>query len=100
MTFAQRLITAYQRQEVVSLEKCRDGVSCRGQNGVDHIMTDRAGTVEYLLYADHVNAFVPSSMGYPAYYPVPETQRCKGKPLALLMDLDGNHSIRCARSAS
>ena len=89
MTFAQRLITAYQRQEVVSLEKCRDGVSCRGQNGVDHIMTDRAGTVEYLLYADHVNAFVPSSMGYPAYYPVPETQRCKGKPLALLMDLDG-----------
>ena len=55
MTFAQRLITASQRQEVVSLEKCRDGVSCRGQNGVDHIMTDRAGTVEYLLYADHLS---------------------------------------------
>ena len=56
MTFAQRLITASQRQEVVSLEKCRDGVSRRRQNGVNHIMTDRAGTVEYLLYADHVNA--------------------------------------------
>ncbi len=48
--------------------------------------------MEFISYEDKTIAYVTSSMGYPAYYPVHEVKF--EKPLkAVLMDLDGT-SVR------
>lgn len=88
-SFHQQLLEGIASQQITSMPFCRDGLHFQGQNGVLAIAGDQSGTVEYLIYDKHITAYVPSSLGYPAYYPVPSTTREEGLPLALLMDLDG-----------
>ena len=59
-----------------------------GQNGVKAIAATGDGKVEFICFDDRSLAFVNSSMGYPAYYPVHQVEM--QKPIkAVLMDLDG-----------
>lgn len=71
-----------------SLQASSDGVHRVGRDGVIAILATGDGKVEFLAYADHTLAYVKSSLGYPAYYPVHPTEL--KKPIkAVLMDLDG-----------
>lgn len=67
---------------------CSDGCHIVGREGVQSILATGDGKVEFINYADHALAYVNSSMGYPAYYPVPKI--AVERPVeAVLMDLDG-----------
>jgi hypothetical protein len=73
---------------MIPLQKCSDGFSAVSKDGVIHIYTTKDRKVEFIVYNDHIMAYVKSAMGYPAYYPVYETKI--EKPVkAVLMDLDG-----------
>ena len=76
----------------IKLDKCSDGFHEVGKNGVKSITATGDKKVEFISYEDKTIAYVTSSMGYPAYYPVHEVKF--EKPLkAVLMDLDGT-SVR------
>ena len=76
----------------IEMERCSDGVFYAGRDGVISILATGDRKVEFIVFADHTLAYVNSSMGYPAYYPVyPISME---KPIqAVLMDLDGT-SVR------
>lgn len=72
----------------ISLKECSDKAFIVGKGGVVSITAVGDGKVEFISFGTHSIAYVKSSMGYPAYYPVypvnPE------RPVkAVLMDLDG-----------
>jgi beta-phosphoglucomutase len=70
------------------ISKCSDGLFEAGKQGVVNILATADHKVEFIIFERSVLAFVRSSMGYPAYYPVNPTQL--HKPVqAVLMDLDG-----------
>lgn len=73
---------------LVSLTACGDGLHRVGEGGVSAIAALGDGKVEFVGFRDHTLAYVRSSLGYPAYYPVhPVALR---RPVqAVLMDLDG-----------
>lgn len=74
------------------LKASSDGVTRAGENGVVSITATGDRKIEFIAYADHTVAYVKSSMGYPAYYPVRPV--ALEKPVrAVLMDLDGT-SVR------
>jgi len=76
----------------ITLEVCSDGIFKTGQNGVISIMATGDRKVEFISFKDSTIAYVTSSMGYPAYYPVHPVKY--EKPVkAVLMDLDGT-SVR------
>jgi beta-phosphoglucomutase len=77
---------------LVRLDACSDGHFRAGRDGVVAIAATGDGKVEFIAFADRTLAWVRSSMGYPAYYPVhPVAPR---RPVrAVLMDLDGT-SVR------
>ncbi len=77
---------------VVPLERNGDGLFAVGQNGVVTITATGDRKVEFIAFASHTLAYVRSSMGYPAYYPVHPVELCKPVK-AVLMDLDGT-SVR------
>ena len=59
-----------------------------GNDGVRAVAATGDGKVEFVGFENHTLALVTSSLGYPAYYPVPSL----GEPApikAVLMDLDG-----------
>lgn len=63
-----------------------------GKDGVRSIQATGDGKVEFINFDTHTIAYVKSSMGYPAYYPVYPVKI--QKPIkAVLMDLDGT-SVR------
>jgi beta-phosphoglucomutase-like phosphatase (HAD superfamily) len=63
-----------------------------GHDGVVTILATGDRKVEFIAFADHTLAYVKSSMGYPAYYPVHPVEL--RKPVkAVVMDLDGT-SVR------
>jgi beta-phosphoglucomutase-like phosphatase (HAD superfamily) len=70
------------------MEKCSDGKFQAGKDGVETITATGDRKVEFIAFADHTVAYVKSSMGYPAYYPV-HPVRMKKPVKAVLMDLDG-----------
>lgn len=73
---------------LVDCDQCADGIHVPGRHGVESIVATGDGKVEFIVYADHIMAYVKSAMGYGAYYPVQWVQM--EKPLkAVLMDLDG-----------
>ncbi len=77
---------------LVARQTCSDGVFSVGRNGVKSITATGDGKVEFIAFHDHTQAYVKSSMGYPAYYPVHSVSL--EKPVrAVLMDLDGT-SVR------
>ncbi len=72
----------------VSLDACSDGHFRVGRDGVRHILTPADRRVEFIVFDDRTLAFVGSSMGYPAYYPVHDVYL--ERPVrAVVMDLDG-----------
>ena len=76
----------------VPLECCSDGVFAVGKDGVVSITATGDRKVEFVAFEDHTLAYVRSSMGYPAYYPV-HPVRIDLPVKAVLMDLDGT-SVR------
>jgi beta-phosphoglucomutase len=72
----------------IKIDNCSDGFYRTGENGVVRILATGDKKVEFIVFEDKTLAYVKSSMGYPAYYPVHDVRI--QKPLkAVLMDLDG-----------
>ncbi|MCP5096624.1 MAG: HAD family phosphatase [Chloroflexi bacterium] len=70
------------------LQKNGNGEFLVGQHGVKAIAATGDGKVEFICFDKKAFAFVNSSMGYPAYYPIHPVDM--KKPVrAVLMDLDG-----------
>ncbi len=73
---------------LVPLAKCSDGLFEAGKQGVISILATGDAKVEFIVFDSYTLAFVNSSMGYPAYYPVHPVH--SQKPVrGVLMDLDG-----------
>lgn len=73
---------------LISLQSTSDGQFVAGRDGVQAIFASGDKKIELVMRRSGVLALVKSSLGYPAYYPVPEN--AEPLPLeALLMDLDG-----------
>lgn len=70
------------------LSATSDGYFSTGTSGVRRIVRPRDGKVEFVDLGGRTLAHVVSSLGYPAYYPVPEV-RLESPVRAVLMDLDG-----------
>ena len=76
----------------IPLERCNDGLTVAGQDGVVSITATGDRKVEFIVYEDRTLAYVRSALGYPAYYPVHPVSI--DRPVrAVLMDLDGT-SVR------
>jgi beta-phosphoglucomutase len=76
----------------IPLNVCSDRHFQVEKDGVVSITATGDKKVEFIAFADHTLAYVKSSMGYPAYYPIHPVKI--QKPLkAVLMDLDGT-SVR------
>ncbi len=76
----------------IMLEKSGDRRFSAGTDGVISIFSTGDRKVEFIAFHNHTLAYVRSSMGYPAYYPVHPVK--EEKPVkAVLMDLDGT-SVR------
>jgi len=76
----------------VPLERCSDGHTVTGKDGVVSITATGDRKVEFIAYENRTVAYVKSALGYPAYYPVHPV--AIEKPVkAILMDLDGT-SVR------
>ncbi len=73
---------------MLRLEGCSDGWHRPGEHGVRHVLSTGDHKVEFILFDGHALAYINSSMGYPAYYPVQEI-RLESPVEAVLMDLDG-----------
>lgn len=72
----------------IALQQAGDGFHKVGQDGVAAIYSTGDRKVEFICHVDRTLAYVKSTMGYPAYYPVHATEL--RKPVkAVLMDLDG-----------
>ena len=77
---------------LIPLKTSHDHAFHVGENGVTHILATGDRKVEFITFEDRTLAYVHSSMGYPAYYPVLPVKL--EKPVkAVLMDLDGT-SVR------
>jgi beta-phosphoglucomutase len=77
----------------LKLDACSDGRFRVGQNGVTAITATGDRKVEFIYFHDqHILAYVKSSLGYPAYYPI-ESVKMERPVKAVLMDLDGT-SVR------
>ena len=77
---------------LVPLERCSDGRFAVGRDGVRSVTATGDRKVEFIGFDNHTLAYVKSSMGYPAYYPVHPVRM--EKPIkAVLMDLHGT-SVR------
>ncbi len=74
------------------LEKCSDGFYQADKDGVTEIAATGDRKVEFIGFADRTIAYVKSSLGYPAYYPI-EPVEIRKPVQAVLMDLDGT-SVR------
>jgi len=73
---------------LIALEKCSDGFFQSGKESVLGIYSTMDGKVEFICFENRTLAYVKSSMGYPAYYPLKEIKI--ERPIqAVLMDLDG-----------
>ncbi|MGB6221405.1 HAD family hydrolase [Haloferula sp.] len=73
---------------LLAAAKTSDGRFRTGGDGVRAVAVTGDGKVEFVGFENHTLAHVTSSLGYPAYYPVPSL----GEPApikAVLMDLDG-----------
>lgn len=72
----------------IELKSCSDGYFQAGEQGVLHIFGTKDQKLELICFADRTIAYVKSSLGYPAYYPVQEIKK-EQEIKAVLMDLDG-----------
>lgn len=58
------------RRELIEASEAADGRFCAGKNGVEAIYTPADQKVDFIVYANHVDCHVRSSLGYPAVYPL------------------------------
>lgn len=65
-----------------------DGTYGVGQAGVRQILATADGKADFIVFDNHVHAYIKSKMGYPAIYPMPPV-RIERPIRAVLMDLDG-----------
>jgi len=73
---------------LVSLDKCSDGQFESGKDGVEAVFSTADKKVEFISFGKNTLAYVKSSIGYPAYYPLHQAKITK--PIkAVMMDLDG-----------
>lgn len=73
---------------LIRLDASSDGLFHAGEGGVVSVTATGDGKVAFIAFADRTLAYVGSSMGYPAYYPLHPVEI--RKPVkAVLMDLDG-----------
>jgi len=73
---------------LVSIDKSSDGQFEKGKDGVEAVFTTSDKKVEFISFGIKTLAYVKSSVGYPAYYPL--HQATITKPVkAVMMDLDG-----------
>lgn len=87
-TYAPGLGSLSEQDNFIFLDMCSDSHHFKGKNGVIDIVATGDRKVEFIIYEDRTLAFVKSTMGYPAYYPIQPVQL--NKPVkAVLMDLDG-----------
>jgi beta-phosphoglucomutase-like phosphatase (HAD superfamily) len=77
-----------EKSGLISLTECSDGYSKVGIDGIRYVTATGDGKVEFIATDSHVKAYVKSSLGYPAYYPLHEVELVKPVQ-AVLMDLDG-----------
>lgn len=77
---------------LIPLQACSDGIFKTGVEGVASITATGDRKVEFIAFENHTLAYVKSSMGYPAYYPVHPVSMVRPVK-AVLMDLDGT-SVR------
>jgi beta-phosphoglucomutase-like phosphatase (HAD superfamily) len=70
------------------LEACSDGGYMVGKDGVVSITATGDRKVEFIAFEDRTLAYINSTMGYPAYYPV-HPVKMESPLRAVLMDLDG-----------
>lgn len=78
--------------QLLARQHCSDGNFSVGKCGVRFIFATLDEKVEFVVFEQHTLAYVRSSMGYPAYYPVNPVKL--ERPIkAVLMDLDGT-SVR------
>lgn len=75
-------------EDLISLDASGDGIHRVGRDGVQSIHTTGDRKVDFIAWAEHTLAYVRSSLGYPAYYPILEA-RLRAPLRAVLMDLDG-----------
>lgn len=74
--------------DFIEISGTSGGAFKSGENGVAHIFATGDKKVEFVSFPDKTLAYVPSALGYSAYYPVNEVR--VQKPIkAVLMDLDG-----------
>lgn len=73
---------------LIEINKCSDGVFEVGKNGVKSIYSTGDKKVEFITFEEATLAYVASSIGYPAYYPV-KPIKIEAPIKAVLMDLDG-----------
>lgn len=71
----------------VSMDICTDGIFRKGKDGVRNIYRTGDKKVELICFQSRTLAYVHSSVGYSAYYPVYPVKKDEVK--AVLMDLDG-----------
>lgn len=71
----------------VKIEECSDGHFYAGKEGVKEIYRTGDKKVELICFEDRTIAYVLSSVGYAAYYPIHPIK--KEPTRAVLMDLDG-----------
>jgi len=72
----------------VEIDKCSDTYYERNKDGVTNLLSTGDKKVELIGFENRTLAYVKSSLGYPAYYPVLSVER--EKPVrAVVMDLDG-----------
>ena len=74
--------------DFIELQTAGNGMFTVGKEGVTRIVTPKDKKVEFIAFENKTLAYVKSSMGYPAIYPVEET-KFEGPAEAVLMDLDG-----------
>lgn len=74
--------------DFIEITATSDGVFKTGEKGVKALFATGDKKVEFIAFDDSTLAYVPSALGYSAYYPIHQVDF--QKPLkAVLMDLDG-----------
>ncbi len=77
-----------EKDGLIKLDATSDDKFHVGVNGVKSIVSTGDRKVEFISFSDHCLAFVKSSIGYNAYYPINKVS-IKRPIKAVLMDLDG-----------
>lgn len=77
-----------EKDGLINIKECSDGFFKEGKDGVLGVYATGDRKVEFITFKDRSIAYVLSSIGYPAYYPI-KPIKLEAPIKAVLMDLDG-----------